>query len=804
MHQNFKKKKSGHQYRTERLAKEKNEKEQLKHCIGLQNWFKTSNSKSERDNENVYTSSSKDGLDRLDGEDNAYDTEVEVNAPAKELTEVKAEDCSLKKVTIVENTEQDLFEKNEVDVSNNNKSEYENVNVNDPTTWNLNYKNTRSFLVQHGPEHVELKKYPVTNGRCFKNSWIFRNEDIEKKERKWLFYCKNKDAVYCFPCLLFVSGAHNIPFCQSDGFRDWKHLNPQIQNHENSWQHINNFTKWKLLEKGLEKGGLIDDIAQAALKSEILKWRHTLTIILKCILFCAENNLAFRGHEQDGGIFLNLIKFVSQFDVGFKNFLESHITNHASYLSPTIQNEFINLVSAKVQSEIIKEIQEAKYYSIIFDSTPDVSHKDQLTEIIRYVKLSDNKYTIEERFVGFINTTEKTGEGIALEIKAALIQNGLSLADVRGQGYDNGANMAGKYKGVKAILQKENPLARYIPCCAHSLNLVGVHAASINADVVTFFGTIQALYTFFSSSTSRWEKISSVTEISLKKHTDTRWCSKANAVSAVYEQLEQIILLLNEMKDNHSLGDALSVAKSLHRQINSYKFIVFITIWNLILEKINKVNLALQKKDQDIYRSSLLIKGLVNDFEDLRTNEIYKILAKIDETCIKMKIEPVHKRKAKRKRMPGENAEDEGPNLDKFKISCFAIIDSITMQLKDRFVSRNNIAEDFNFLTGKAFQSFAMEDLESKAGLLSVKYPEINKEQFIIEIKCFKYQMIELWQNKKPVDTYHLDLLNVLATWELQETYPNIERALKTFLTMPTTVATAERSFSKLNIIKNT
>ena len=427
MHQNFKKKKSGHQYRTERLAKEKNEKEQLKHCIGLQNWFKTSNSKSERDNENVYTSSSKDGLDRLDGEDNAYDTEVEVNAPAKELTEVKAEDCSLKKVTIVENTEQDLFEKNEVDVSNNNKSEYENVNVNDPTTWNLNYKNTRSFLVQHGPEHVELKKYPVTNGRCFKNSWIFRNEDIEKKERKWLFYCKNKDAVYCFPCLLFVSGAHNIPFCQSDGFRDWKHLNPQIQNHENSWQHINNFTKWKLLEKGLEKGGLIDDIAQAALKSEILKWRHTLTIILKCILFCAENNLAFRGHEQDGGIFLNLIKFVSQFDVGFKNFLESHITNHASYLSRTIENEFINLVSAKVQSEIIKEIQEAKYYSIIFDSTPDVSHKDQLTEIIRYVKLSDNKYTIEERFVGFINTTEKTGEGIALEIKAALIQNGLSV-----------------------------------------------------------------------------------------------------------------------------------------------------------------------------------------------------------------------------------------------------------------------------------------------------------------------------------------------------------------------------------------
>ena len=49
-------------------------------------------------------------------------------------------------------------------------------------------------------------------------------------------------------------------------------------------------------------------------------------------------------------------------------------------------------------------------------------------------------------------------------------------------------------------------------------------------------------------------------------------------------------------------------------------------------------------------------------------------------------------------------------------------------------VSLKNIAEDFNFLTGKAFQSFAMKDLEPKAVLLSGKYPE----------------MIELLQNKKP------------------------------------------------------
>ena len=107
-----------------------------------------------------------------------------------------------------------------------------------------------------------------------------------------------------------------------------------------------------------------------------------------------------------------------------------------------------------------------------------------------------------------------------------------------------------------------------------------------------------------------------------------------------------------------------------------------------------------------------------------------------------MKIESVQKRKAKRERMSGELAEGERPNLDTVKISCF---DSIRMQLKDRFVSLKNIAEDFNFLAGKVFQSISIEDLESKACLLSVKYPEINKEQFIIEIKCFKHQMIKLF-----------------------------------------------------------
>ena len=58
--------------------------------------------------------------------------------------------------------------------------------------------------------------------------------------------------------------------------------------------------------------------------------------------------------------------------------------------------------------------------------------------------------------------------------------------DCRGHGYDNGANMAGKYKGVQSKIMSANDLAIFVPCAAHTLNLVGVHAAE-----VSFFGRVQ-------------------------------------------------------------------------------------------------------------------------------------------------------------------------------------------------------------------------------------------------------------------------------------------------------------------------
>lgn len=70
-----------------------------------------------------------------------------------------------------------------------------------------------------------------------------------------------------------------------------------------------------------------------------------------------------------------------------------------------------------------------------------------------------------------------------------------------GQSFDNASNMAGsKYTGVQTRIKNISPMADFVPCAAHSLNLVGVNSIESCIQAVNHFGLIQAVYVFFSST----------------------------------------------------------------------------------------------------------------------------------------------------------------------------------------------------------------------------------------------------------------------------------------------------------------
>ena len=49
---------------------------------------------------------------------------------------------------------------------------------------------------------------------------------------------------------------------------------------------------------------------------------------------------------------------------------------------------------------------------MLFDSTPDISHNDQMTQIIRYVVIQEGTVQILESFIHYIPSKEKTFEDI--------------------------------------------------------------------------------------------------------------------------------------------------------------------------------------------------------------------------------------------------------------------------------------------------------------------------------------------------------------------------------------------------------
>ncbi|XP_026411676.1 zinc finger MYM-type protein 1-like isoform X1 [Papaver somniferum] len=450
--------------------------------------------------------------------------------------------------------------------------ELSHIDMFDQANWNTIDKKLVDFLVEKGPVRIDNIKFPRdSKGDHFSSTYYFRRmSNFEKQERRWLVYSTSLDKVFCFCCKLFKKRETNYQLCES-GFNDWNNLSGRLSTHENSGEHAVCMFNWLELELRLRKEKTIDKRIQEQINREKIHYKDVLERMMDGILFLAKNGLAFRGdsekiYTKNNGNFLSFIEVLAKYDPVLKYHLESIEKNEMRYhyLSHKIQNELISMLVDETRKLILKKIHEAKYFSIILDCTPDVSRREQMSIIIRCVDVSPAR--IEEYFLGFLKVEDKTGEGLFFELQEALINLGLNIDDIRGQGYDNGANMKGKHKGVQARLLEINPRAFYTPCACHSLNLILCDMAKSCPKGLSFFGSIQRIYTLFSASTNRWDLFKEeIGEkgLTLKPLCDTRWESRVASIKAIRYQAPEIRKALEKLRDSSSISQEVSTAESL-------------------------------------------------------------------------------------------------------------------------------------------------------------------------------------------------------------------------------------------------
>jgi hypothetical protein len=440
------------------------------------------------------------------------------------------------------------------DETSNDGNNSENIGDSfQPVTFDPRYRDSLNskqidILAQKGPRRdLSIHKGPKDRySRRFSARFYTRIlSNGEHCDRDWLVYSKELDRVFCFSCKLFTKG-HIKGQLANEGYNDWIHLATQLKELEKSPDHVLNMTTLYELRSRLQSDQAIEKTTQRQLEKEKDHWRKVLFRIVCIVKFLAKHSLAFRGtnsklYEDSNGNFLGLIEMLAEFDP----IIQEHvccITNEETqlhYLYPKIQNELIHLLGSAIKSEIIRKIKRAKYFSDILDCTPDASHQEQMSLIIRYVDSSSDNISIEESFTVFIDVNDTTGKGLFEVLENELKSLDLDIDDVRGQGYDNGSNMKGKHQGVQRRLLDVNLRAFYSACGCHSLNLTLCDMAKSCAK--DFFGIIQRIYTTSSNSTKKWQMLKdNITGLTLKSVSTTRWESRVESVKAIRFQCADI------------------------------------------------------------------------------------------------------------------------------------------------------------------------------------------------------------------------------------------------------------------------
>ncbi|KAI5343914.1 hypothetical protein L3X38_011790 [Prunus dulcis] len=329
----------------------------------------------------------------------------------------------------------------------------------------------------------------------------------------------------------------------------------------------------------------------------------------------------------------------------------------------------------------------------------------------------------------------------------------------------------------------------------------------------SFFGACQCIYTVFFNSTKRWNVLLDYIDgLTLKSLSTTRWESHIESVKAIKSQASKIreaLFKLAEISEDAKLSrDAESLASG---ELSSFEFILSLVIWYDILHKINLVSKKLQSEDMRLDVAVRQLEGLVSFFENYRINGFTSAMIDAKVIALDMEIEPIFlkKRQTCRKRHFDEisnNEREQQSSEESFRTDYFLVIVDIALgELKSRFEQLHIFESIFGFLFDAA-KLTSLDENELRSSCLNPENALKNDNDTDIDARDLESEL-QVLQVMLPSEAIETDKpwtsIKILEFVKSVDMFPNVMVAYRILLTIPVTVASAERSFSKLKLLKS-
>ncbi|XP_075657819.1 uncharacterized protein LOC142627799 [Castanea sativa] len=232
-------------------------------------------------------------------------------------------------------------------------------------------------------------------------------------------------------------------------------------------------------------------------------YRIQLNAIVDCVRFLLFRGLAFRGHDEsqgssDKGNFLELLQFLGDHNESINEVMQNTWKN-CKLTHHDIQKDMVNAIARETSKAIIENLDNG-FFSILVDESRDISVKEQMALVLRYV---NKQGIIIERFLGIVHVASTTVLSLKYAIECLLCEHNLSLSKLRGQGYDGASNMQGDINGLKTLILKENKSAFNVHCFAHQLQLTIVAVAKNHINIAEVFYVVSNLVIVVEGSCKR-------------------------------------------------------------------------------------------------------------------------------------------------------------------------------------------------------------------------------------------------------------------------------------------------------------